>query len=59
VVVYYEYQDPTISALEDFSRQSRRDRNFVYIFLSMIAALVVFVLYSKPTDRDHSKQQAT
>ena len=58
-VVYYDSQDPTMSALEDFSRQSRRDRNFVYILLLMIVALVAFVLYSKATDREDSKQRRT
>jgi hypothetical protein len=59
VVVYYDSQDPTMSALDDFSGKSRRDRNFVYIFLLMVAALVAFVLYSKATDREESKPRTT
>jgi hypothetical protein len=59
VVVYYDSQAPTTSALEDFSGKARKDWNFVYIFLLMIAALVAFVLYSKATDRKDSKQRTT
>ena len=59
VVVYYDSQNPTMSALDDFSRKSRRDWNFVYILLFMIAALVALALYPKATDRGDSKQRTT
>jgi len=59
VVVYYDSQDPTVTALEDFSGKARRDWNFVYVLLLMIAAVVVFVIYSKAADRKDSKQRST
>jgi hypothetical protein len=59
VVVYYDSQNPRMTALEDFSGKAKKDWNFVYVFLLMIAALVGFVLYSKATDRKDSKQQTT
>jgi hypothetical protein len=59
VVVYYDSQNPTITALEDFSGKAKKDWTFVYLFLLMIAALVGSVLYSKATDRKDSKQLTT
>jgi hypothetical protein len=59
VVVYYDFQDLTMTALEDFSGKARRDWNFVYLLLSIIVALVAFVLYSKATGRKDSKQRTT
>jgi hypothetical protein len=58
VVVYYDSQKLTMTALEDFSVKSRKDRNTACIFLLMIAALVAFVLYSKATHREDSKPRA-
>lgn len=57
VVVYYDSRVPTVSALDDFARKSRKDRRFVYIFLLMIAALVAFILYSKATYREAYNQR--
>ena len=48
-----------MTALEDFSEKARKDWNFVYILLLLLAALVAFVLYSKATDRKDSKQRTT
>jgi hypothetical protein len=59
VIVYYDSQDLTMTALEDFSEKARKDWNFVYILLLLLAALVAFVLYSKATDRKDSKQRTT
>jgi hypothetical protein len=57
VVVYYNSQDLTMTALEDFSGQSRKDWNFVYILLLFTAAFVAFALYRKATDQKDSKQR--
>jgi len=49
VLVYYDSQEPTMNALEDFSEMSHRERNFVYILLTVIGAFVAVILYSKAT----------
>ncbi len=54
VTVYYDSQDPTVNAIEDFSEMSRRDRNFVYIVLFVIGAVVAVILYSKAVVRKQS-----
>ena len=45
VVVYYDLQDPGVNALEDFTEQSRKNRQFVYIALLVLAAVVAFILW--------------
>ena len=45
VVVYYDYQNPEVNALEDFNDQSRKSRRFVYILLLVLAAVVAFILW--------------
>lgn len=47
VTVYYDSRDPGVSALEDFSEQSRHDLRFVYILGSVLAAVVAFVLWGR------------
>jgi hypothetical protein len=49
VLVYYDSQDPTMNALEDFSQMSRRDQGFCYILLFVIGVVAAFVLYSRAT----------
>ena len=51
VVVYYDSQDPRVNALEDFSEQSRKNRRFVYIFLLVLAAVVVAIAWSRAAYR--------
>ena len=41
-----------MNALEDFSEKSRKDRDFAYMLLFVVAALVAFILYAKATYRD-------
>lgn len=43
-MVYYDSQDPGVSALENFSEQSRESMRFVYILLLTLAATVTFIL---------------
>jgi hypothetical protein len=43
-----------MNALENFSEKSRKDRNFAYMLLFVVAALVAFILYAKATYRDES-----
>jgi hypothetical protein len=52
--VYYDSQNPAMNAFEDFSEKSRKDRNFAYMLLFVVAALVAFILYAKATYRDES-----
>jgi hypothetical protein len=54
--VYYDSQNLAMNALEDFSENSRKDRNFAYMLLFVVAALVAFILYAKATYRDESDQ---
>jgi hypothetical protein len=49
VLVYYDSQNPTMNALEDFSEMSRRDRGFCYILLFVIGIFVAVVLYARAT----------
>jgi hypothetical protein len=56
VTVYYDGKDPKVSALEDFSEQSRHDLRFVYIFGSVLVAVVAFVLWDRaPSGEAHSE----
>lgn len=47
VTVYYDSGDPQISALEDFSEQSRHDLLFVYVFGAMLLGVVAFGLWDR------------
>jgi hypothetical protein len=59
VMVYYVFQEPTMSALEDFSQKSHRDRNTAYFFLLMLVALPSFILYSRAKYRKDFQQRTT
>jgi Protein of unknown function (DUF3592) len=48
-MVYYDGQDPQVSALEDFSEQRRKSMRFVYFFLLTLAATVTFILWDRAT----------
>lgn len=45
-MVYYDSQDPRVSALENFSEQSRESMRFVY-FLLTLAAIGAFILWDR------------
>ena len=45
--VYYDSQDPRVSALEDFSELSRKNMRSVYFFLLTLAATVAFILWDR------------
>jgi hypothetical protein len=47
VLVYYDSQDPTMNALEDFSEMSHRDGSFCYILIFVIGVFPVIILYAK------------
>jgi hypothetical protein len=47
VLVFYDQQDPSMNALEDFGEMSRRDRGFCYILLFVIGVFPAIILYSK------------
>ncbi len=60
-VVYFDPQDPSVSALEDFSEKSHSDRNMAYWLLAASVVITGIVLYfkvpglmnsSEPTFRD-------
>jgi hypothetical protein len=59
VLVYYDSQDPTMNALEDFSEMSHNDRGFAEILLFVIGAFSVVILYSKATTRRKGVHQRT
>jgi hypothetical protein len=46
-MVYYDSQDLRVSALEDFSEQSRKSMRFVYFLLLTLAATVAFILWDR------------
>jgi hypothetical protein len=46
-MVYYDSQDPRVSALEDFSEQSRKSMRFVDFLLLALAATVAFILWDR------------
>lgn len=61
MTVYYDRRDPSVSALEDFSEQSRKDLRFVYSFLAVLVVTVAFVVWDRAPYRnsdelDHGKQ---
>lgn len=45
VVVFYDSLDPGVSALADYSEQSRTDRRWVYVFLVLLAGTVSFITW--------------
>ena len=45
-----------MNALEDFPEKNRKDRNFAYMLLFVVAALVAFILYAMAIYRDESYQ---
>jgi hypothetical protein len=47
VFVYYDSQNPTMNALEDFSEMSHRDRSFCFILIFAIGIFPVIILYAK------------
>jgi hypothetical protein len=47
VTVYYDSQDPRVSALEDFSEQSRKNMRFVYFLVLTLAATIAFILWDR------------
>jgi hypothetical protein len=58
VLVYYDSQDPTMNALEDFSAMSRRDRGFCYILFFVIGVFAVVILCARAVRaerQDHPK----
>ena len=57
VVVYYDRQDPGVSALEDFSEQSRKNMRFTYILLLALAATVAFILWDRAPCRESSDER--
>ena len=59
VTVYYDGQDPQVSALEDFSEQSRHDLRFVYILGSVLAAVVALVLWGRAPSGETSDKQTS
>ncbi len=50
-MVYYDSQDPRVSALEDFSEQSRKSMRFVYFLVLMLVATVAFILWDRAPHR--------
>ena len=53
-MVYYDSQDPRVSALEDFFEQSRKSMRFVYFLLLILAATVAFILWDRaPVGSSH------
>jgi hypothetical protein len=56
VTVYYDSQDPSTSALEDFSEQSREDLSFVYILLVVLVVTIAFVLWDRAPYRKTSEE---
>ena len=56
VTVYYDSRDPSVSALEEFNKQSRKDLRFVYIFLTGLVVTVAFVLWDRAPYRKTSDE---
>lgn len=59
VTVYYDSRDPSVSALEDFSEQSREDFHFACILLVVLVVAVAFVLWNRAPDRKASDELTT
>jgi hypothetical protein len=45
VLVYYDSHDPSNNALEGFSEQSRKDRDYAFLFLALTAIIIAIVLW--------------
>ena len=54
VVVYYDYQNPGVNALEDFNDQTRKSKDVVYILLLVLAAVVAFIFVHGAPSRETS-----
>lgn len=54
VTVYYDSRDPSLSALEDFSEQTRTDLRFLYVLLVVLVVTLTFVLWGRASDRKTS-----
>lgn len=50
-MVYYDGRDPRVSALENFSEQSRENIHFLYFLLLGLAATVAFILWDAAPQR--------
>ena len=50
-MVYYDSQDPRVSALEDFSEQSRKSMRFVFFLVLTLVATVAFILWDRAPHR--------
>jgi hypothetical protein len=59
VTVYYDGQNPQVSALEDFSEQSRHDLRFAYILGSVLVAVVALVLWAKAPSGEASDKKTS
>lgn len=59
VTVYYDREGPQVSALEDFSEQSRHDLRLVYFFGSVLVAVLAFVLWGRAPAGETSDRQAS
>jgi hypothetical protein len=54
VVVYYDYQNPGVNALEDFTQQCRKSKNIVYILLLVLTVVVAFIFLNGTPSRQTS-----
>jgi len=56
VVIYYDSHDPRVSAIEDFTEQSRKSKRFVYVLLLAVAAVIAFILWDRAPYREASDE---
>jgi hypothetical protein len=54
VVVYYDYQNPGVNALKNFTEQSRKSWLYVYILLLVLVAVIAFIFWERGTYRETS-----
>ena len=59
VTVFFDSRDPSVSALEEFSEQTREDLRFVYILLVVLVVSIAFVLWDRAPDRKTSDGPTT
>jgi hypothetical protein len=57
VVVYYDSQSPEVSALDDFNKQSRQDRNYFYISLLVLAGFIAIILWNRTPKSEYPVQR--